>query len=241
MEKFIKTVKTIQVSCFVFLGWIVVIGFIMLMIQSCKEKQEIEVAELTAQTTVETRFAKPRVINDKYVVDVECKSAGNKLFAMNVRFCYDASVFTNVVTLKNFSAGYGTDVFGQPQVWTGSDASKVMLGFNGAMSCVNGAIQMTAKDSVKTTLDNWSKIMEVELTTKKLIDTCQALVWDKMSNTDLGGFLRGSEGLTVTVLAPQGSRYESLPSKEVPTQANWEYTGSGMKGVYPYGKPKACK
>jgi len=220
---------------------------------SCTQEPTIETQEEISsraegftsqlQPNLYIRFANERLLIDKYVVDVElkCDSINTELFGMNVRFFYDAADFTTACKLINFQGGYGLYVWDQPKVYTGNTASNIIFKTSGASRFVNGSMQLMDKSKPKIVLDNWAKVFEIELTpntpTTSLNNFCPELIWDKMSDPLMGSFLAGSDGVTATVLARVGTKYETTPTVERPEYFNWVSTGT-MKFKYPYGAPK---
>lgn len=195
------------------------------------------------EPTLYIKLENPRLVVDKYVVDVMmmCDSLNKKLFGMNVRLFYDAADFTGIVKFKNFAPGYGTYVYGQPPVYTGNSASKIMFGTTGAARFVNGNMQLEDKTKPLPNLNTWAKIFEIEFTPVNPITTidgfCPEIILDKMPASSFGSFMAGSDGVTALILANPGTRYETATVNERPHYFNWVST-SNVKFKYPYGNQK---
>ena len=193
-------------------------------------------------------FGTPSIVGTKYTLPVLASSDTNgvELFGINLRFAYESAKFTNNVVVKNFQGGWGIPQ-GQPPVFTGNDASKIILGFTSAPRFVNGVTQLTNSTAPKIALSGTpSHLYDIELTINAGVDvSCPSIVWEKMKDPALGGFLggpaSGSEGITATkVKALVGSNYTTEPTTEYGTHKNWEYVGTGQKGKYPYGRQLPC-
>lgn len=189
-------------------------------------------------------FGTPLIAGDKYTLPVLASSDTNgvELFGINLRFVYESLKFTADVIVKNLKGGLGIPK-GQPPVFTGNDASKIIMGFTSAPRFVNGVIQLMDSNATKTLLSGTpSHLFDVELTIKPGANTsCPSIVWDKLKDPANGGFLGGSEGITATeVKTLVGSNYTTGPTTEYGLHKNWEYVGVGTKGKYPYGRQLPC-
>lgn len=189
-------------------------------------------------------FGTPLIAGDKYTLPVLASSDTNgvELFGINLRFVYESLKFTADVIVKNLKGGLGIPK-GQPPVFTGNDASKIIMGFTSAPRFVNGIIQLMDSNATKTLLSGTpSHLFDLEFTIKQGADvSCPSFVWDKMKNSTVEGFLGGSEGITATmVLSQVGVEYKTAPTTEYGIHKNWEYVGTGQKGKYPYGRQLPC-
>lgn len=192
-----------------------------------------EIQTRSVQPTVEARFVDPVLINGKLYLEAQLKGGDSLILSgMNVRFFQDAAIFTNATRIVNVREGYG--ILGTPMIRTGNAASKVICGFTGASTYFNGAVQRIDPLAPKLLLNDWQTLFEVELTPKDTTKLCPLLVWEKMLDPNLGGFLAGSDGVVITVLQPNATI--SGPCIEKAIQLNWAYV-SGVKYKYPYGTP----
>lgn len=189
-------------------------------------------------------FGTPAIVGTKYTLPVLASSDTNgvELFGINLRFAYESAKFANNVVVKNFQGGWGIPQ-GQPPVFTGNDASKIILGFTSAPRFVNGVTQLTNSTAPKILLSGTpSHLYDLELTINTGIDvSCPSIVWDKLKDPANGGFLGGSEGITATkVVSLVGTTYKTAPTTEYGIHKNWEYIGNKTKGQYPYGRQLPC-
>lgn len=189
-------------------------------------------------------FGTPSIVGTKYTLPVLASSDTNgvELFGINLRFAYESAKFTNNVVVKNFQGGWGIPN-GQPPVFTGNDASKIILGFTSAPRFVNGVTQLTNSTAPKILLSGTpSHLYDLELTINAGVDvSCPSIVWDKLKDPANGGFLGGSEGITATkVTSLVGTTYKTAPTTEYGTHKNWEYLGNKTKGQFPYGRQLPC-
>lgn len=189
-------------------------------------------------------FGTPSIVGTKYTLPVLASSDTNgvELYGINLRFVYESAKFANNVAVKNFQGGWGIPN-GQPPVFTGNDASKVIMGFTSAPSFVNGWAQLVNSEAPQILLSGTpTHLFDFELTIKPGADvSCPSVVWDKLKNPANGGFLGGSEGITATkVLSKVGSTYKTAPTTEYGLHKNWEYIGNKTKGQFPYGQAVPC-
>lgn len=179
-----------------------------------------------------------QVVQGKYLVGVFAKSSkqGAEIFGINLRFFYDATDFSQGLLLKNFKGGYGVQT-AQPVPVTGNAASKNMLGFDGAFRYVNGLVQLNNLDLTPVLLDTakWTRLFDVEFSKLQTDVSCAPIVWEKMPNWQDGGFLGGSEGLVVTILADQPSAYQTTRTAATGINSNWNFKLPIVRGKYPYG------
>lgn len=195
-----------------------------------------ELATRSIQPTVQVRFADPVLVNGKLILKAQFKGGDSlRLFGINIRFFQDAAIYTNATRFVNLQPGYAPITPNPPTVMTGNAASKIICGFTGASTYVNGAIQLTDPTQPAIYLNDWVTLFEVELTPKNIATSCPYPVWEKMLDPNQGGFLGGSDGVVITVL--QNGSTQSSPVIEQPIQLNWVY-GSGLKYKYPYGTPQ---
>lgn len=200
---------------------------------SCKEQNP---QQLTAppEPAITLKFGNPQTIGNKYNIDIMATSEvpNKEILGINVRFFYDAAMFTSSVVLKDFAGGYGLHTPGQPLVFVGSSGTKVMFSFKGATTVVNGGLQLNSpsKPDVLLNPGEWDKICTIELTLHAgQTSTCPTLVWD---NFNAASFLPGSEGVVIA-LVPKDYALEKVE------HLNWVLTGT-EKFKYPYGVPVPC-
>lgn len=197
-------------------------------------------ATLFGQTTpqIDVQFANPSYDRETrtYKVDVEFKSMTEPemLFAMNVRFFYDATML-QYKGIEDFHSGYG--FLGEaPVAITGTADSGVKLfNFEEAAGYINGTvILLSTPNPLHILTDSWSKgfsvAFEVPVTTLDKENFCPSILWDKESDPADGGFLPGSEGVLITVVErDRSSRNEATNTNTYGYPFNWEHdTEAGL-------------
>lgn len=201
---------------------------------------------LNAQTPVITaRFANPQLDCGQltYCVDVEFQSnvPDKRLFGMNTRFYYDNSVL-QFISLNSFVNGYGPFSPNPPAVLTGNPLSgQTLFSFAGSATFVNGAMQLinSSTPPVYLSTTGWTKLFSIcfNVTNPDVAfqdDFCPSLIWDLEENVLNGGFLPGSDGVVITLVAPPP--VNTVSATENVVQFNWQY---GTDAGTPYGSPVA--
>lgn len=192
---------------------------------------------------ITVRFANPQLNCNSltYCVDVEFNSntPDLRLFGMNVRYFFDSSVLT-FQNFTDFPPGYGPFSPNPPIVATGLPSSgPTLFGLNGAATYVNGAIQLIDPNTppVYISTTGWTKLFKICFTVKNVELFASgifapSLIWDLEENPINGGFLPGSDGVVITVVAPPPM--QSAPTTENVVQFNWQYSSSNP---LPFGYP----
>lgn len=192
--------------------------------------------------SVTVRFANPQVdfMNGTMKVDVEfqCDVPNQRLFGKNVRFFYDP-LQLNFLYFTDYAPGYGPITPNPPYVATGLPQSGLILfSFPDRATFVNGAIQLLDNSAppVYISTTGWTKLYSImfEIVNANTVSGqfCPVLIWDLQEDPSSGGFLWGSDGVVITLVAQPPM--ESKPSEEHVIQYNWQY--SGTPG-FPYGYP----
>lgn len=184
---------------------------------------------------VEVRFANPSYSakNGSYTLDVEllAPQAKETLFGMNMRFFFDASLL-EFKGIKQFHPGY--NILGaEPKAYIGNASSGVQIfDLDSRAGYINTAVQlMDEKLPLVLLRQQWAKLCQVEF---KVIpgaslssEFCPSVIWDQKVAGQRGSFLRGSDGLVITVLEQNRSlRSESAPSAAAGMPFNWQYTSA---------------
>lgn len=202
---------------------------------------------LFGQTTpqIDIQFANPSYNRDTrtYAVDVQMKSmiAPEDLFAMNLRFFYDASLL-QYKGIDQFHPGYG--FLGEPpEAIVGTQSSgKALFAFDNAAGYINGSVILQNESNpLHIQTDSWTKAFRitfsVPVTTYNKATFCPSIIWDKEIDPDKGGFLPGSEGVLISVVErDRASRIESIVAVTRGNPFNWNYHPAGGA---PYGKVKS--
>jgi hypothetical protein len=187
------------------------------------------------------RFANPGYehTSRSYTVDVEVisKEAAEKLFGMNFRFYYDASMLT-FEAIDQIYAGYG--ILGDvPEASVGNELSgKTLFSFQKAAGYMNTAIILyNEQNPMDIITEKWVKLcrisFKVPVTTLNKEKFCPSLIWDLEEDQGNGGFLAGA-GLVITLIErDRSSRYQTTPARAVPEQFNWQYDEAPG---YPFGR-----
>jgi len=192
---------------------------------------------------IQIRFANPQFekSSQTYSLDVEMRSnvADEQLFGINVRFFYDAAMLS-FSHLDNFQQGYG--ILGDtPKAFVGnSNSGSQMFKFYEAAGYVNTAVQlMESKSSVAMGPNKWAKyftahfkVHEMELGNEKF---APSVIWDVKSTPKGGGYLKGSDGVVLTLVEKdQATLEESVPASVEGIPFNWVQTS---KTSMPFGHP----
>ena len=192
---------------------------------------------------VQVRFADPQFDKETSIysvgVEMQTDQAGRQLFGMNVRFFLDPSKL-EFLYLDDFQKGYGI-LGAPPQALTGHHSSGFTLfDFEEAAAYVNGAIQLKERAaSVEISNKGWTRFFrayfKVRETALESADFYPSLIWDLKESDSKSGFLRGSQGLVITLVEDNPTtREESAPTLVKGVPFNWKY--SGFTGM-PYGNP----
>ena len=208
--------------------------------------------QATAQLpVVKVRFWNPQYDcpTQTYCLDVEFQSntPNKQLFGMNVRFFYDDNVL-EYVSMGDFRTGYGPVSPNPPIITTGNASSgPVLFGFVGPSEFVNGAMEKvsTSTDFISTT--EWTKFFKIcfhvdDPASLNIDNFCPSVVWDLEENPANGGFLPGSNGVVISVVAPPPN--QSSQTTENVVQHNWQYDSFPIPppaGVPPFGFPVNTK
>lgn len=189
------------------------------------------------------RFANPAYSADNKLFSVQAEIKSVKgieyLFGMNVRFFYDASLL-QFEKLDALPSGYHT--MGQiPRAQKGNEFSGLRLfDFQAAAAFVNTAIQVTNTDQAsKIGYSEWVKLFSVQFKVLDEVDRSRpfapSILWDIRENGHKGGFLKGEDGVVLTVLERDATtRQETAPVYVISEPFNWIYNPAVD---LPYGKP----
>ncbi len=190
---------------------------------------------------INVRFSNPQFDNDTrmYFLDVELNSQNSpeKLFGMNVRFFYDATML-EFKHMDQFRPGYG--IIGElPKEFRANDQSGVqMFNLTGAAAYINGAIQqLDEQSSLEINPIKWVKVFRLAFKVPIIYAEedrfCPSVVWDLKSNYGGGGFLAGSDGVIITLVENNpDTRKTSSPTVIQGTHLNWD---QNPDNVMPYG------
>lgn len=187
------------------------------------------------------RFSNPQfdLVTRDYSLDVELRveEGPQFLFGMNVRFFYDASKL-EFLGFDGFHAGYG-NLGVAPFARTGTPYSGLELfNFLAAASFVNSAVQLQDSDTpLELNSTQWTKAFSVLFKVPASVEGpfCPSLIWDIKATNGTGSFLRGSDGLVITLLEQNpASRQVSSPTLTQGFPFNWQY--GDVPGL-PYGAP----
>ena len=191
---------------------------------------------------IEARFSNPNFDRQARIfyldVELSSKDSPEKLFGMNLRFFYDASLM-NFQKVDQFHQGYG--ILGTPPkpVVGNSQSGTQLFGFSSSAAYINGAVQlMDERFPLQIPTNTWVKAFrlsfKVPVTTVNKASFCPSVIWDLEANTSAGGFLPGSAGLVITVAETNRStRYVSAPTSPSAVQFNWAYS---PQGSMPHGE-----
>ena len=164
--------------------------------------------EAQDQSTITVRASNPQYIAESnlYTLDVELQSdtEGQQLFGMNVRFFYDAykMVFSH---FSDFQEGY-EQIGPIPARHHLGDLSSGydMFSLEQQAGYVNGAVQVEGEETtVDISTDGWTHYFTLNFALKETVtkegEFCPSLIWDLQSDQNRGGYLRGSDGVVITV------------------------------------------
>ena len=190
-----------------------------------------------------TRFANPQFDQEtrNYSLDVELRSEEDNqfLFGMNVRFFYDATQL-EFLRFDDFHTSYGI-LGAPPNARKGTPSSGLELfDFYAAASFVNSAIQLQDESApMKMHNTHWVKAFTIYFQVPESVDAsapfCPSVIWDQKAIPGSGSFLRGSDGLVVTIINQNPSlRSTSAPTIVESETFNWKYNGADDM---PFGNP----
>lgn len=194
---------------------------------------------------IKIRFNNPQYnpTTKKFKLDVEFQSdqENQKIFGINVRFFYDATIFlpstptSHKVNFIEFAPGYGIQN-------KSSIATSPTIGiswFNLAtnpVTYVNWAVQTSNAGSapvISTT--SWTKLFAVEVISKNTLtgNVCPSFIWDKRNKDQ--GYMFNSEGVTaISIIDPSGE-VKNQSVIEVPVHFNWTPIVPATRA--PWGSP----
>ncbi len=175
-----------------------------------------------------------------------CDVVNQRVFAMNVRFFFDATFFLpgspSTVNFVDFAPGYGKHSPIVPYFGTGQ-AGKAYFNLpttpvtyvNGAMSIVN---INEAPILVSTDPTKWTRLFSIELTTKNVLvnsNNYPAVIWDREPIGTNGSFLTGNAGNVVTVVEDPSGVIKTAPTLVTALHFNWNAVPTATKA--PWGSP----
>ncbi len=190
---------------------------------------------------VTVRLANPQFDCDTetYCLDVEflSDSPNVQVFGMNVRFFFDNDVL-EFLSMGEFENGYGPVSPSPPSISIGSQNSgSTLFSMEGAAVFVNGAIQLVNQNAAPVYLSDskWTKLFNICFRVKDPASLnnpkfCPIVVWDLEENPQDGGFLTGSNGVVITIVAPPP--LDSSPTTENVIHHNWSYSSTSG---FPFG------
>ena len=187
------------------------------------------------------RFANPNYDCDTgtYCLDVEFQAdtPDQRLFNKNVRLFYDDDVL-RFLGYSDFADGYGVTDTSPPTVGN-PDSGQTLFTLGGPAAYINNAIELVnpASPPVIISTTDWTWIYSICFDVSDSADIgldtfCPSVIWDLEEDPSNGGFLTGSNGVVMTVVAQPPA--ESAPADEHVIQFNWHY--SGLPDL-PYGFP----
>jgi hypothetical protein len=175
-----------------------------------------------------------------YCLDVEFLSdtPDKQLYGINVRFWYDDDVL-EFLSMGDYAQGYGAYDPDPPEITSYSAGSGSAFGFPGPAEFLNGAVRLLGSTDIYLSTDpqQWTKIFNVcfeidDPTAFDIENFCPSIVWDLEEDPANGGFITGSDGVVISVVAPPPD--DSSPTTENVVQHNWVY--DGVPGL-PFGEP----
>jgi hypothetical protein len=187
------------------------------------------------------RFANPNYDCDAgtYCLDVEFQAdtPDQRLFGKNVRLFYDDNVL-RFRGYSDFADGYAaTDT--SPPIVGDPDSGLTLFTLAGPAAYINNAIQLVNPDAppVIISTTDWTRIYSICFDVSDPADIgldnfCPSVIWDLEEDPSNGGFLTGSNGVVMTMVAEPP--LESAPTDELVVQFNWQYSGLSE---LPYGFP----
>ena len=196
-------------------------------------------SNITAQDShLDFRFSNGKVdrVSNSYSIDVDVKTqiTDAALYAMNLRFFYEADLL-KLAEFSNFKDGYNF-IDNQKKTILGSEESaERMFGLQGTAGYVNQGIEMKDVDKSAWKSDEWEKVVTLrfEILDQSFLKTpCPSFMWDKQSDTNKGGLLRGSMGSTASFIGLNNNKLECNGASCSYEDYNWL-----MKSVSaPYGE-----
>ncbi len=204
------------------------------------------------QPKITTRFSNPVFDTNtnklKLSVEFHSDTPNQRLFGMNVRFFYDASVFEsgNASTVKfvDFEPGYGIFTGTPASYGTGTMGIAYFHLPTTACTYVNGAIQLNSPSSDPIFIQTdesqpWTRLFSIELTVRSAVSGTiyPSVIWDKETIPNNGGFLPGSDGVTITTVVNPSGIVTTQSTDEYAQNFNWFATPGALKA--PWGNPQA--
>lgn len=202
-----------------------------------------------AQPKITTRFSNPQyeASTKKLTLNVDFLSdtPDQRIYGMNVRFFYDGAIFekgnTATVRFKDYAPGYG-GFSPNPPYFGNSTAGIAWFKLSStAVTYVNGAMALTNVNAtpiiISTDILDWTTLFKIELTTKLPLtgEVAPAIIWDKETIPTNGGFIPGSDGVTITTILDPTGAIKTQPTEEYAQHFNWTpYLGNT---VAPWGQP----
>ena len=200
-------------------------------------------SQKSSSANISTRFAHAQfdAKTNTYSLDMEMKAEGarQQLFAMNLRFFYDASKL-DFASVSELPAAYQL-LGGQPKAFKGNaDSGYKMFNLEESAAYVNSAIQLVKEDEpLEIQTNQWIKVGKLNFKLSSAIvpgsRVCPAVIWDLQENAKKGGFFPGDDGVVITVLENNPNTPQISAPANVSTMAfNWAYDKSNN---LPYGRP----
>lgn len=190
---------------------------------------------------IDIQFANPKYDSDTrtYTVDVELMSMIEPeiLFAMNLRFFYDASLL-QYKGIDQFHQGYGFLGEAPKAIVGGQSSGAVLFDFGNNAGYINGTVILVNEPfPLHILTDRWTKAFRVKFKVPLITYTnghfCPGIIWDKEFDPSDGGFLPGSEGILISVVENDpATPFDAIVAHTYGYPFNWEYfSTAGM----PYG------
>lgn len=194
---------------------------------------------------IKIRFNNPQYdsTTKKFKLDVEFQSdqENQKIFGINVRFFYDATIFlpstptSHKVSFIEFAPGYS--IQNKSSIATSTTLGKTWFNLaTGPVTYVNWAIQTSSVNSSPViSTSNWTKLFAIEVISKNVLtgSVCPSFIWDKKNKDQ--GYMINTEGVTlITVVDPTGD-VTNQSAIELPSHFNWSPTPG--KTSAPWGNP----
>jgi hypothetical protein len=195
------------------------------------------------QATIQSRFSNPQFLEESrtYCLDVELKTdvSGLKIYGMNVRFFYDASILT-YKEMKGFQPGYAQVSPFPAEVTKGDLWGTMLFNTESSAASVNGAVQLVDQNSsIELPLMEWRKLFQVCFEVPESVTAdqpfCPSVIWD-YNNASSSSFLRRSGGLVVTTVEDDQSVVGQNHNLEI-NNFNWEIYQEQI--TPPFGMPLA--
>lgn len=159
-----------------------------------------------------------------------------KLFGMNLRFFYDSRIFKGYAAggfLPIPEDGYRVYNFHNTK---DTPAGWAAFGSTGALTYVNGALELLDMGDAINIGEDWTDIMKLRFIPKSPLEgeQCPSFILDKEMIPANGGFLTGSDGITITELTGFDNTFRTAPTTEYVEHYNWIQNPGTTKA--PWGK-----